>query len=219
MWNRSICHHDKRQYQRSRRRNGPSAPNTTVSTAMRTPSANVQSRFTSPIARASLGASVYDGGSTHIDLCATSSVADSRRDGGLGTWTARPSRSMMVVGAGLSSVTMVVEPVAVASDGLRCRACTACPLSASELSSERSGMSRGIRASIRLTIRKRALVQSPRVAGTEWRRSRTFPAWGCHASPVLKTGWGTGPGHSRAQARRLRRRAGAARAGRRAVAG
>ena len=29
--------------------------------------------------------------------------------------------------------------------------------------------------------------------GTERRRSRTYPAWGCHASPVLKTGWATGP--------------------------
>ena len=28
---------------------------------------------------------------------------------------------------------------------------------------------------------------------TERRRSRTDPAWGCHASPILKTGWATGP--------------------------
>jgi hypothetical protein len=28
---------------------------------------------------------------------------------------------------------------------------------------------------------------------TERRRSRTYPAWGYHASPVLKTGWATGP--------------------------
>ena len=33
---------------------------------------------------------------------------------------------------------------------------------------------------------------------TERRRSRTYPAWGCHASPVLKTGWATGPGPLRA---------------------
>ena len=28
---------------------------------------------------------------------------------------------------------------------------------------------------------------------TERRRSRTYPAAGCAASPVLKTGWATGP--------------------------
>jgi hypothetical protein len=28
---------------------------------------------------------------------------------------------------------------------------------------------------------------------TERRRSRTYPAWGCQTSPVLKTGWATGP--------------------------
>jgi hypothetical protein len=27
----------------------------------------------------------------------------------------------------------------------------------------------------------------------ERRRSRTDRAWGCHAAPVLKTGWATGP--------------------------
>jgi hypothetical protein len=30
-------------------------------------------------------------------------------------------------------------------------------------------------------------------ASTERRRSRTYPATGCAASPVLKTGWATGP--------------------------
>src|SRR3954452_5067167 len=30
----------------------------------------------------------------------------------------------------------------------------------------------------------------------ERRRSRTFPAWGCHASTALKAAWGTGPGRS-----------------------
>ena len=29
--------------------------------------------------------------------------------------------------------------------------------------------------------------------GAERRRSRTYPAWGCQTSPVLKTGWATGP--------------------------
>src|SRR6476646_11792686 len=31
------------------------------------------------------------------------------------------------------------------------------------------------------------------VAATERRRNRTFQAWGCHALPVLKTGWATRP--------------------------
>src|SRR5205823_13797129 len=35
--------------------------------------------------------------------------------------------------------------------------------------------------------------------GTERRRSRTYPAPGCDASPVLKTGWATGPVPLRAQ--------------------
>src|SRR5438067_3721698 len=34
---------------------------------------------------------------------------------------------------------------------------------------------------------------------TERRRSRTDPAWGCHASPILKTGWATGPMPLRSQ--------------------
>jgi hypothetical protein len=40
---------------------------------------------------------------------------------------------------------------------------------------------------------------SARTSLTERRRSRTYPAWGCHASPVLKTGWATGPGPLRRQ--------------------
>ena len=31
------------------------------------------------------------------------------------------------------------------------------------------------------------------VLRAERRRSRTYPAWGCQTSPVLKTGWATGP--------------------------
>jgi hypothetical protein len=34
---------------------------------------------------------------------------------------------------------------------------------------------------------------SNRIWLTERRRSRTDRAWGCHAAPVLKTGWATGP--------------------------
>jgi hypothetical protein len=34
----------------------------------------------------------------------------------------------------------------------------------------------------------------------ERRRSRTYPAWGCQTSPVLKTGWATGPMPLRPQA-------------------
>ena len=34
---------------------------------------------------------------------------------------------------------------------------------------------------------------------TERRRSRTYPAVGCTALPVLKTGWATGPGPLRRQ--------------------
>src|SRR3954452_25175005 len=33
----------------------------------------------------------------------------------------------------------------------------------------------------------------------ERRRSRTFPAWDCHASTALRAAWGTGPGRSEAQ--------------------
>src|SRR6188508_325325 len=36
-------------------------------------------------------------------------------------------------------------------------------------------------------------MRQPPLSTTERRRSRTYPAWGCHASPVLKTGWATGP--------------------------
>ena len=49
----------------------------------------------------------------------------------------------------------------------------------------------------RLGIRRRSgrrLAQPAALAwDTERPRSRTEPAWGCHASPVLKTGWATGP--------------------------
>ena len=38
-----------------------------------------------------------------------------------------------------------------------------------------------------------ALPAGPRNYQAERRRSRTYPAWGCHASPVLKTSWATGP--------------------------
>src|SRR5262249_28732275 len=35
--------------------------------------------------------------------------------------------------------------------------------------------------------------RSPSAPSTERRRSRTYPAVGCTTSPVLKTGWATGP--------------------------
>src|SRR5204863_1747575 len=41
------------------------------------------------------------------------------------------------------------------------------------------------------------------VHATERRRSRTFPAWGCHASTALKAIWGTGPGRSGAEVKVL----------------
>src|SRR6266545_7028299 len=47
------------------------------------------------------------------------------------------------------------------------------------------------------------VIQSSRTYGylrlTERRRSRTYPATGYAASPVLKTGWATGPGPLRIQ--------------------
>ena len=39
------------------------------------------------------------------------------------------------------------------------------------------------------------------VSATERRRSRTYPAWGYQTSPVLKTGWATGPCRSAAKPR------------------
>src|SRR4051795_3719424 len=38
-----------------------------------------------------------------------------------------------------------------------------------------------------------APILAPSLSEAERRRSRTDRAWGCHAAPVLKTGWATGP--------------------------
>jgi hypothetical protein len=65
-------------------------------------------------------------------------------------------------------------------------------------------------SSIRLKISTKSRYQLPNPATrpraresskplTERRRSRTYPATGCAASPVLKTGWATGPGPLRGQ--------------------
>jgi integrase len=55
--------------------------------------------------------------------------------------------------------------------------------------------------SIAMTISCRATRSAPQAnplftrnsALSERRRNRTFQAWGCHALPVLKTGWATRP--------------------------